>query len=144
MAGRRIDPTRYTDPGLLGRIAEQVRLSFRLMTDQRVPTALKLVIPAMVAIYAVSPVDLIPDVLLGVGQLDDIGVVLAALALFVRLAPRQVVDEHRAAMTGRPAQTTGSAPTDEWWRSGGAPAPASGQPIDVEYTMDGRHSGSTH
>jgi uncharacterized membrane protein YkvA (DUF1232 family) len=143
MAGRRIDPTRYTDPSLLGRIAEQVRLSVRLMMDQRVPTALKLVIPAMVAVYAVSPVDMIPDVLLGLGQLDDIGVVLAALALFVRLAPRQVVDEHRAAMTGRSAPAKGPAPVEEWWRGDGATAPASGQPIDVEYTMDGRRSGTS-
>jgi uncharacterized membrane protein YkvA (DUF1232 family) len=141
MAGRRIDPTRYTDPGLLGRIAEQAHLTLRLLMDGRVPVALKVLIPALVAIYAVSPIDMIPDFLLGLGQLDDIGIILAALALFVKLAPRQIVEEHRAAMAGRSAPVTEPAPSDEWWRV--ADAPTSEKTIDVDYTMDGRRSGTT-
>lgn len=131
MCGRRIDPTRYTDPTMLGRIMEQVRLTWRLLNDPRVPTALKMLIPALAAIYAFSPLDLIPDFLLGVGQLDDLGIILAALFLFSRLAPRTVVEEHRAAMSGQ-------APTDDSRRGGRARATGQDQAIDVDYSIGGR------
>jgi uncharacterized membrane protein YkvA (DUF1232 family) len=142
MAGRRIDPARYADPSMLGRIAEQLRLSWRLITDERVPVTLKVLLPALVAIYVVSPIDLVPDFLLGLGQLDDIGVVLAALALFVHLAPRQVVDEHRGVMDGGKADSPAAANVvaDEWWRAGDQAGAAKAKTIDVDYVVDGRRS----
>jgi uncharacterized membrane protein YkvA (DUF1232 family) len=100
MPGRRVDPSRYSDPSLIGRIVDQFQLAWRLLTDPRVPVMLKVMIPALVALYVFSPIDIVPDFLLGLGQLDDLGVLLAALALFARLAPKAVVDEHRAAMSG--------------------------------------------
>ncbi|MGI8477365.1 MAG: YkvA family protein [Thermomicrobiales bacterium] len=58
--------------------------------------------PILTAAYVISPIDLIPDFLLGVGQLDDLGVIgIAAMLLFrwlPRLAPRQVVAGHLAEM----------------------------------------------
>lgn len=128
MAGRRIDPSRYTEPGMMQTIFHQVRLSWRLLNDPRVPTALKMIIPALVVAYAVSPVDLIPDFLLGLGQLDDLGVLLAGLALFVRLAPPAVVAEHRSTMGGPVAE--------EKQASGGG----DGEPLEAEYRVGGRRS----
>ena len=63
---------------------------------------LKAIVPVLAALYVLSPVDLIPDFLIGLGQVDDLGVLglltLAAVALIRRLAPRSVVEEHLAAM----------------------------------------------
>jgi hypothetical protein len=47
-------------------------------------------------------VDLVPDFLLGLGQVDDVGAIGLALLVLTRLVPRlapaEVVAEHRAAM----------------------------------------------
>jgi uncharacterized membrane protein YkvA (DUF1232 family) len=81
---------------------QDLRLAWRLYRDPRVPKALKTVVPVLVAAYLVSPIDLIPDVLLGIGQLDDLSMMSLALVLTVtvlkRLAPREIVLEHLAAM----------------------------------------------
>jgi uncharacterized membrane protein YkvA (DUF1232 family) len=82
----------------LGGLFSNVQLMYRLYQDERVPSLLKMVVPLVVALYFIMPFDLIPDFIPGLGQLDDLGVVLLALNLFVNLAPRTVVDEHRRAL----------------------------------------------
>lgn len=62
------------------------------------PTWIKLGIPLLVALYFLSPFDLIPDFLIGPGQLDDLGIVLLGMTLLIRLAPGNVVEEHRRAL----------------------------------------------
>src|SRR5215207_1038343 len=78
-------------------IRDQLRLSWRLLRDERV-SALKFALPAFLALYVVSPIDPIPDFLLGLGQVDDIGIVIAGVLLLARIIPRlapgHVVDEH--------------------------------------------------
>src|SRR5215208_6765140 len=78
-------------------IRDQLRLSWRLLRDERV-SALKFALPAFLALYVASPIDPIPDFLLGLGQIDDLGVVIAGVLLLARiipgLAPGHVVDEH--------------------------------------------------
>ncbi len=90
-----------------------LRLAWRLYRDPRVPGLVKGIVPALVALYIVSPIDLIPDVMLGIGQLDDLGLLsvslLIAIATLKRLAPRDVVAEHLAAMCHGPAAGTPSA-----------------------------------
>ena len=101
-------------------ILENGRLVLRLMQDARVPTWIKVVIPAIVILYFISPIDLIPDFLIGPGQLDDLGVILLGMTMIVRFSPKYIVDEHRRALgyevegTPPPASTAGnywSAPT---------------------------------
>jgi uncharacterized membrane protein YkvA (DUF1232 family) len=95
----------FTGASLLldGGFRNQLRLAWRLLRDDRV-TSLKFVLPALLALYVASPVDPIPDFLIGVGQIDDLGVAVVALMLLVRimpwLAPAQVVDEHIRTMAG--------------------------------------------
>ena len=92
--------------GALAQLLRTVRLVWRLLRDPRVPLFPKLIILAA-AIYVISPVDLIPDVILGLGQLDDLGIAMLAIALFIELCPRAIVDEHRraiAAEAGEPAK----------------------------------------
>jgi uncharacterized membrane protein YkvA (DUF1232 family) len=50
----------------------------------------------------IIPIDIFPDFLPGVGQLDDLAVMLAGLKFFLRLCPPEVVQEHlRAISEGR-------------------------------------------
>src|ERR1700737_3253345 len=46
--------------------------------------------------YVVLPIDLIPDFVPVLGQLDDLAVVLLGLDLFIRSAPPDIVEEHLA------------------------------------------------
>ena len=76
---------------------DRARLTWRLLRDARV-SPLRYAIPAMVLAYLASPVDAIPDFLLGIGQTDDLGVAVLAFMLLIRivplLAPAHVVDDH--------------------------------------------------
>jgi len=69
---------------------KRLQLMWMLLWDGRVPFWTKLVIPAAL-LYLISPVDFIPDVFLGLGQLDDLGVILLGIALFIKLAPQDIV-----------------------------------------------------
>ncbi|MEO8287984.1 MAG: DUF1232 domain-containing protein [Chloroflexota bacterium] len=84
--------------GTFNELMVRGRLVWRLLNDNRVPSWLKIGIPLLVAIYLISPVDLIPDFILGLGQIDDLGVVLIGMSLIIRFAPNHVVDEHRIAL----------------------------------------------
>ena len=68
------------------------RLVMGLMLDRRVPLKLKLILPAAI-LYIVSPFDLIPDILPALGRIDDILVLVMALAMFLGMTPRDVVTE---------------------------------------------------
>ena len=95
---------------------DQVRLTWRLFRDERVASRFKMAIPALASLYVLSPIDVIPDLLLGVGQIDDLGVIGLALVLMTRLVPRfaadEIVAEHMAAMglTRAERQDPGPAP----------------------------------
>lgn len=80
----------------------QARLAWRLLRDPRVASKLKVAVPVLAALYVVSPIDLLPDFLLGLGQVDDLGVIGVAVVflsrVLPRLAPADVLDEHLTAM----------------------------------------------
>ena len=64
-----------------------------LMHDERVPLWLRL-LPIPVLVYLASPIDLMPDVIPVLGQLDDILIVGAALWVILRFVPFAVVRSH--------------------------------------------------
>jgi uncharacterized membrane protein YkvA (DUF1232 family) len=108
---RRISPTRSPEEraNVLRTLYERSVLTFRLFTDRRVGLLPK-IIPILAAIYFVSPADLMPALLMGplapLGVVDDVGVVLLALSLFVQAAPPDVVQEHlRELKAGRRPHT---------------------------------------
>lgn len=67
-------------------------LMVRLARDERVPTGLKVVVGAVIA-YFIMPVDLIPDPLPIVGEIDDVAVALFALEQIVKKVPMDVAQE---------------------------------------------------
>ena len=84
-------------PGLIRTIVSNVRLSIRLLREPSVPLTRKLVL-ALVAFYFISPLDIIPDVLPVIGEVDDLAIGLLALQFFVQLCPPEAVAFHRAAL----------------------------------------------
>ena len=69
-----------------------------LMTDRRVSWASKLFFVIVVGAYIALPLDLIPDIFLPFGIVDDGGLVIAAIAMFMRHANGQI--ERQARMSG--------------------------------------------
>jgi uncharacterized membrane protein YkvA (DUF1232 family) len=63
--------------------------------DPRVPWCAK-ALALLVAGYALSPIDLIPDFVPVVGYLDDVILVPLGIALVVKLIPPGIMAEHRA------------------------------------------------
>lgn len=115
---------RLADPGAI----DQTRLAWRLLRDPRV-SAVKYALPLFAVLYVISPIDPIPDFLLGIGQVDDLGIlvalVLATTRLLPKLAPAWLVAEHRADLGG-------SATPDE---ARGAPGRAGGPVYDGTYRV---------
>ncbi len=86
-------------PGLLQALFSRVRLAVRLVREPRVPMPAK-ALPLLATLYLISPVDLALDFLPVVGQIDDLGVLIVALEVFLRLCPEAAVAFHRAAIAG--------------------------------------------
>lgn len=91
---------------LLLEAVQHARLVWRLLRDRRVPLAAKLAVPAAIAAL-VSPVDVIPDLLvglLGLGVVDDLALLLIAARLVMAMAPPEVVAEHLARLRRAPTR----------------------------------------
>ena len=76
-------------------LIQTARLGWRLLQDPRVPAWIKIGVPLLVILYFVFPIDILPDFIPGLGQLDDIGVVLLGINLIARLSPDAIVEEHK-------------------------------------------------
>lgn len=87
------------DPTFWKRTWNDILLVIRLMGDSGVPLWLK-ILPVLVAVYLISPLDLIPGFLPVIGQLDDLGVLVMGLALFIRLAPDEAIARQRKTEDG--------------------------------------------
>ncbi len=75
-----------------------VRLYWRLLFDPRVPWSPKIVL-LLALIYAVSPIDLVPDWTLPfLGYADDLIILIVALQYFIARCPQSVIDEHISAI----------------------------------------------
>jgi uncharacterized membrane protein YkvA (DUF1232 family) len=69
-------------------------LLFRLTRDPRVPLAAK-IIAGMGVAYILSPIDLLPEIILGpIGLIDDLLVVATALSRLLKSVHPDIVREH--------------------------------------------------
>jgi len=76
---------------MLTGMLKQLKLVWLLFKDKRVSIWIKSIIP-IALLYLISPVDFIPGMLLpGLGALDDMGVILLGMSLFVKLSPPELV-----------------------------------------------------
>jgi uncharacterized membrane protein YkvA (DUF1232 family) len=62
--------------------------------DRRITRRSKILI-ALALGYALSPIDLIPDFIPLLGQLDDLLIIPALIALALKSIPKEVLDEYR-------------------------------------------------
>ena len=93
-----------TDRQLIKRILRlrlkcQFRLALALARDRRIPLHVRLIPPALI-LYLAMPIDLIPDFIPVIGQLDDIIVVFVGVRLLLRFAPRAIVEDHISRFEG--------------------------------------------
>jgi uncharacterized membrane protein YkvA (DUF1232 family) len=87
----------------------QVHALLLAYRDPRTPWYAK-ALAALVAAYALSPIDLIPDFIPVLGQLDDLLLVPLGIALAVRLIPPEVLADCRA----RARQADARPPARPW------------------------------
>ena len=105
--------------GVLTEIVRNAQLAWHLLTDHRVSLMTKLVIPGMMVGYLLWPIDLLPDVVPLLGQLDDLAILALGIKLFIELCPRDIVREYRG-------EAAGAAPTGQ---------AAEGDTIDADYRV---------
>ena len=84
--------------GVLASIIKNARLVWRLLRDPDVPASFKMIPPATL-LYLLFPFDFLPDFALGLGQLDDIAIILLGLKLFIELCPQEIVRHHLREMS---------------------------------------------
>lgn len=70
-----------------------LRLVWNLARDPRVPARSKALL-FMIGGYVASPVDVIPDFIPGLGQLDDLVLIAFVLDRIINRVPPEVVAEH--------------------------------------------------
>jgi uncharacterized membrane protein YkvA (DUF1232 family) len=88
LAGRRVQAR-----ALAGFIPDCIVLLRRLLADERVPRRRRLVLLALLA-YLALPIDLVPDFVPVLGQLDDAIVAALALRYVLRAGGPELLREH--------------------------------------------------
>ena len=101
------------------RVMRDIAALWLAARDPRVPWWLK-ALAALVATYALSPIDLIPDFIPVLGLVNDLLVVPLGAALVVRLMPAALMDDLRAKAARRPRPAGGVVAVVVAWIAGGA------------------------
>src|SRR5438093_9794251 len=83
----------------------EVLLAWRLLRDSRVPLKPKLVFPLAIA-YLISPINLPITWIPIIGQLDEIGIAMLAMAAFLKFCPQHLVAEHAQHLEAEFAEKT--------------------------------------
>ena len=95
-------------PSLVHRIRIEAHAVWLAARDPRTPWPAKLV-GLLVAAYALSPIDLIPDFIPILGLADDALLIPLGVWIFERMVPREILAEHRAA-----AEKAAERPVSRW------------------------------
>lgn len=78
-----------------GRLKRHTLTVYFAARDPRTPLLVR-ILAVLVAAYALSPIDLIPDFIPVIGYVDDLLLIPLGLALVVRLTPPEVIEAARA------------------------------------------------
>ena len=95
-------------PSLAHRIRIEAHAVWLAVRDPRTPLLAKL-FGVLVAAYALSPIDLIPDFIPVIGLLDDVILIPIGVWLFEKLLPAGLLAEHRAT-----AEAAAELPVSRW------------------------------
>jgi uncharacterized membrane protein YkvA (DUF1232 family) len=95
-------------PSLAHRIRVEAHAVWLAVRDSRTPLAARL-FGLLVAAYALSPIDLIPDFIPILGLLDDAILIPFGVWIFEKMVPRELLAEHRAA-----AEAASERPVSRW------------------------------
>jgi uncharacterized membrane protein YkvA (DUF1232 family) len=87
------------------RIRSEAHALYLAARDPRTPWYAK-ALAVLVAGYALSPIDLIPDFIPVLGYIDDVVLVPLGIIAAVKLIPPEVMAEHRAAAARAPERPT--------------------------------------
>lgn len=98
MRRNRARPDAKEAANFLSEVVREARLTWALLTDGRVSPGVKM-IPFATLLYILSPIDLLPDPILGLGQLDDLAALMLGVKLFMDMCPRGIVKEHLERMS---------------------------------------------
>jgi uncharacterized membrane protein YkvA (DUF1232 family) len=79
--------------GTITQIPSYLRLMAGLITDPRVSALDKILLGVAIA-YVVTPIDLIPDFIPFIGQVDDVFIVVLALRRLISNAGMRVIRDH--------------------------------------------------
>jgi uncharacterized membrane protein YkvA (DUF1232 family) len=121
-------------PGFWANFLNSFRVAWRLLWDKQVPLSTK-VIPLLVVLYILSPIDVLPDFIPGLGQIDDVALFLIGVQAFIAMSPKDLVARLRAELNG-------DSPSGGWTVTGdSASAPAPDQPSSTS-SRDQRSSAS--
>jgi uncharacterized membrane protein YkvA (DUF1232 family) len=84
---------RRTVISTIGEIPNFLRLLYGLVTDSRVANIDKLVLAGAIA-YILMPIDIIPDFIPFIGEVDDVFILILAIQRLISNAGRAVVADH--------------------------------------------------
>jgi uncharacterized membrane protein YkvA (DUF1232 family) len=79
---------------MLNKIKEELAVLKRVSTHPRLPRRCK-ILAAFLIMYAVSPIDLIPDFIPVLGQLDDLIILPIGLWILYKMVPADIKEEAR-------------------------------------------------
>lgn len=74
-------------------VRAKLKLAWRLFRDPQTPFLAKALLPLLL-LYLAMPLDIIPDFIPVLGQLDDILVIAGGLALVMWVTPEFVLEAH--------------------------------------------------
>ncbi len=92
--------------GMLSDIVANARLAWKLFRDPRISKTTKYLIPGAVLAYLLLPIDILPDFIPVLGQLDDLAVIALAMKFFIDMSPSWLVQFYRDELAGRPSTAT--------------------------------------
>jgi len=108
--------------GLVRTLVSEAKLAFRLLREPRVPVAAK-ALPFAALLYVLFPLDIVPDLLPLLGQLDDLSLLLLLTQIFRRVSPTHIVEFHQSAVARKQPY---------------APMPGTDDVIDAEFRREDR------
>ena len=117
-------------------IWQNLQLALRLDGDPRVSIVLKALAPVVALAYIIMPVDLLPDFIPVLGQLDEVAIILLLVRLFISLAPADVVAEYKGETAGSTAGPSAQASANAGAsRNGSKPQAGREDVIDADYRV---------